>query len=477
MMTDQDPAPVFILSSARSGSTLLRFIMDSHPDFACPPETRVAAMCAQLAFTWSTLENAGSGKQRLPWDPAALSARAIAAIRAAVGEAFGGYLRTRGKNRWCDKSLDSYQFAPIVAQIFPAARFIVLTRHCMDVAGSVVELSPWGLYSFGLAASSARYPGNSVAAVADNWLGCTELSLGFAASHPDRCHRVRYEDLVTAPEETAAAIFSFLGVRQVPGITEACFRTPHDRDGAGDQKIWLTSSVSSDSVGRGAAVPASALPPALRESVNRLLDTLGYRTIDDQWGAPGAPRDPRAGAAGPAGPESPPGTGSRLSPALDALRARIGGRRPADLREIVARWPCVAGRSLTLVVETADGRQGEFGWTFPAGGPAAADLTPGGQPPAAPGPAPPLAIAATAATWLALLGGSASIVGEIAGGRLRPAGHGGGPRISSQEMHAIAALLGLATTIPVARIPGPAAAEPSPGLFDFGRLRGPVNDR
>ena len=33
--------PVFILTASRSGSTLLRFILDTHPDFACPPETHL----------------------------------------------------------------------------------------------------------------------------------------------------------------------------------------------------------------------------------------------------------------------------------------------------------------------------------------------------------------------------------------------------------------------------------------------------
>jgi hypothetical protein len=33
--------PIFVLTVARSGSTLLRFILDSHPDLACPPETNI----------------------------------------------------------------------------------------------------------------------------------------------------------------------------------------------------------------------------------------------------------------------------------------------------------------------------------------------------------------------------------------------------------------------------------------------------
>jgi len=31
--------PVFVLCNGGSGSTLLRFVLDAHPDLACPPET------------------------------------------------------------------------------------------------------------------------------------------------------------------------------------------------------------------------------------------------------------------------------------------------------------------------------------------------------------------------------------------------------------------------------------------------------
>jgi hypothetical protein len=35
--------PVFVLCMARSGSTLLRFLLDAHPELACPPETMLPA--------------------------------------------------------------------------------------------------------------------------------------------------------------------------------------------------------------------------------------------------------------------------------------------------------------------------------------------------------------------------------------------------------------------------------------------------
>ncbi len=48
-----------MLTSSRSGSTLLRFILDSHPELACPPETTVASACASLLRSWAVLEEAG----------------------------------------------------------------------------------------------------------------------------------------------------------------------------------------------------------------------------------------------------------------------------------------------------------------------------------------------------------------------------------------------------------------------------------
>jgi hypothetical protein len=56
--------------------------------------------------------------------------------------------------------------------------------------------------------------------------------------------RIRYEDLVTAPEETVSAMFEFLGVAQIPGITRECFKIQHESNGPGDEKSWFTGQVT-----------------------------------------------------------------------------------------------------------------------------------------------------------------------------------------------------------------------------------------
>ena len=61
---DAVTAPVFVLCGARSGSTLLRFVLDAHPELTCPPETNLPSLCAQVATVWSLIEGAPLSLER-----------------------------------------------------------------------------------------------------------------------------------------------------------------------------------------------------------------------------------------------------------------------------------------------------------------------------------------------------------------------------------------------------------------------------
>ena len=54
--------PIFIVCNARSGSTLLRCLLDCHPDIACPGETRLA----QLISNFIDLHRQLGGESRRP---------------------------------------------------------------------------------------------------------------------------------------------------------------------------------------------------------------------------------------------------------------------------------------------------------------------------------------------------------------------------------------------------------------------------
>src|SRR6202021_2818900 len=62
--------PVFVLCAGRSGSTLVRFLLDAHQDLACPPETRLPWLARQLATAWTVIEDAGPPGGARNGDPA-----------------------------------------------------------------------------------------------------------------------------------------------------------------------------------------------------------------------------------------------------------------------------------------------------------------------------------------------------------------------------------------------------------------------
>lgn len=432
--------PVFILTGSRSGSTLLRFILDTHPEFACPPETMITAACVALLRSWDILENAGSGEQRLVTEPARLPDEAIDTVRGVVDRLYGSYLARRGKPRWCDKSLDSIFSADLLAELYPRARFVCLYRHCMDVVASGIEACPWGLSRYGFDSFVAQNPGNSVAAVGSYWAETVRLMLGFEERQPERCHRVRYEDLAAAPEEVTAGLLRYLGAAPAPGITEACFSTPHEGDGPGDEKIWFTTKISGDTIGRGINVPADALPPTLREEINGLLNRLDYRTIGPDWNdAPGVLDPRRSDTISVPGEPTANGAVSAATSVIRALRHRIGSRSDS-VAEIGVRWPALAGETIALVVTDAAGCD-QITWTFPA---------PDGNGTAT---EPPVAtMIASPDVWNALLDGKANVIVEMRTGRLRCLNKRDTYRVRSDEVHAIAWLLGLAQ-VPLTRQP------------------------
>jgi hypothetical protein len=294
---------------------LLRLLLDTHPDLGCPPETKFPEAIVRMARMWSSLEGLTRSAQNGRGTGELVGATAQG-IRLAADLAVGPYLARRGKRRYVDKNLGTARHADLLVEVFPDAKFVCLYRHPMDVIASGIEACPWGLSNYGFEPYAAGAPGNAVLAIARYWADNAGAILGVEEKYPDRCHRVRYEDVVQDPDTVARGIFKFLGLAPVSGISALAFSGDRERFGAGDFKIWNTSEVTEDSVGRGWGVPASPMVPVL-PTVNELADKLGYRLIDASWGAAARPGDMRAAANGelltsraakPAPSPVPPGT-------------------------------------------------------------------------------------------------------------------------------------------------------------------------
>ncbi|HEX8559859.1 MAG TPA: sulfotransferase [Pyrinomonadaceae bacterium] len=281
--------PVFILSCERSGSTLLRYIVDTHPQVCCPAHLHLGQLCRSLYTTayYSIAQAAGAA------DDAARERLAAAETRRVVDELMGRYARAKGKQVWCEKTTENLQHLRFLGEVFPDARFVCLYRNCMDVAHSGIESGRLGFIPE-LAPYVQKSPGNLVAAMVESWVEKTAALLDFELAHAPQCFRLKYESLVLRPSETLRAMFAALGLGWDEGLLGAVFSTKHD-EGSGDRKILFTKRINTDSIGRGSTLAREDIPAALLERMNELLARLDYPPVGPDWGSSPSPYLP-AGA-------------------------------------------------------------------------------------------------------------------------------------------------------------------------------------
>jgi hypothetical protein len=424
------PDPAFVLCTGRSGSTLVRFLLDAHPDLACPPETRLAWLCRQLAGTWSVLEDAPIEAEDAD-KPSVFPGAVIEGLRASVNPMIASYLARRGKKRFCDKSLGAAAHVDLLLQVWPEAKFICLYRHPMDVIASGIEASPWGLTGYGFD-SYVSGSANTVAALARYWADHTEAIAETEEEFGPTCLRLRYEDLVTDPEREAARLFGFLDVTGIPDAVARSFSVPKQRFGPGDYKIWSTTQVTASSVGRGWSVPARLISDSVLPRVNDLADRLGYLRVGEDWGTGIRPADIRVGAEGtrPEEDSAPrPAGGLLLAERIAAGIQGLRGQGP----------PARAPESVLLFVTGHPGAEGADTWWHLDLGSAA--LTAGTGPCSVNSD---WSITGSALAWEQVAGGTANLGVAFRRGELRYAatdGHAAGSVTADARVALLADLL------------------------------------
>ena len=438
------PDPVFVLCMGRSGSTLLRFLLDAHPELACPPETSMPALCGQLSVVWSLIEGAPLAAERDAAPPRVPDA-AVAGIRRMLDEMTGSYLARRGKRLFCDKSLGSARFADLLTQIYPGARFLCLYRHPMDMIRSGLDACPWGLTGYGFDQYIVGSPGNAVLALARYWLENATLINEVEQAHPERCHRIRYEDLVEDPEGVMRETYAFIGVQLAPGVARACFTGDRERFGPADYKIWATTEVSGDSVGRGESIPAGLIAPPVIVAINELTATLGYLPVDESWGTPGRPADPRIPDT--IRREAAPGGGGP-APGWKALEKDLRTRLESVDERFDRQWASYADEKFLIVSRTATGG-GETQWLVDIAARTIAVEDEADESEETVEDDVTWSILGSPQAWEAILGGQLNLQAALRHNDLRycPAG-ADGPVLSQSRVAMLADLLGLGAWAP-----------------------------
>jgi hypothetical protein len=273
---------VFVVSPARSGSTLLRYLLDAHPEIAGPAELNLSALLLHAADTWHRahegLDTTDPGAADQSPAAPALSPAALRWASKTVNEIMTDLARTAGASVFVDKSLTTVDQVNVVASCFPKAYYIFLYRYPLDMIASGIEASRWGFNAFGFAPYIGATPGNFVAGLGNYWIDKVSRMLQFERTCEVAHARIYYELLCDDPVTTMSDLFAFLGLPPVDGIVEQAFRSDH-AVGPGDYKINFTKSIGTDSVGRGATLPELLGPDQIKR-MDELLAELDYPTVE-----------------------------------------------------------------------------------------------------------------------------------------------------------------------------------------------------
>ncbi len=220
-----------MVSAPRSGSTLLRLILDSHPALAVPPPGWLLDMVYPYLYSYGDLGQKANllalaeDILRTPtvgkW-PVRLTPEAL--VSASTESSFAGlytalhraYAQAEGKPRWGEKTPRNSFWMDEIKALFPDAQFIHIVRDGRDQA---IDISDSVLLPYSLCAGANLWQ-RYVTAVRDS-----------AGRLPaDAFVEIRYEDLCAAPEATVRMLCAFLGVE-----FDARMLSPHETRSA---KSW-----------------------------------------------------------------------------------------------------------------------------------------------------------------------------------------------------------------------------------------------
>ncbi|HKJ36685.1 MAG TPA: sulfotransferase [Solirubrobacterales bacterium] len=295
------PAP-FVVGVNRSGTTLLRLMLDSHPEMTIPPETHFVPEMIRLArrdnTTRKRLVRAATDHPR--WgdfglDEGVLLER-LQAVKpldpaGALRAFYDLYAEKEGKPRWGDKTPRYMRAMPRIERALPEARFIHLIRDGRDVALSQAER-----------ALDGEAP--ELAEVAERWRRRIETARVHSADL-DHYLEVRYEDLVGTPDRTLRGICDFIELPYDDAMLSYHERaaerlTEMDRDlgspdkgpvRTGDERLaghaMTAEPPTTDRCGRWREEMAAADVAEFERVAGSLLEDLGYELSASVGSHPG----------------------------------------------------------------------------------------------------------------------------------------------------------------------------------------------
>ncbi|MGD2118995.1 MAG: sulfotransferase [Chromatiales bacterium] len=215
-------APIFLVGAARSGTTLLQYMLRSHPQISLPTgESHFFIPFYQRREEFgdlskkNNLQNLLSSiyRQKAPFFDEELHGikfnvdeftdllykQGLHTVPQIINGIMSANAAGEGKQRWGDKTPYYILHLETLLEMFPDAQFVHIIRDGRDCALSMLERK-WDLKIFNT--YHAAYL----------WNRYVEHGVEFGRKYPDIYIELRYEDLLAEPEKNVERLCNFLNI-------------------------------------------------------------------------------------------------------------------------------------------------------------------------------------------------------------------------------------------------------------------------
>lgn len=275
---------IFMIGTQRSGSNLLRLMLNQLPDIAAPHPPHILMRMMPL-MEGGVYGNTGN-KQNfatlvndvcelvelnpIPWDNVQLDRDHIASscrkptLLGVMEAVYDQLAASWGAKDWCCKSLANIHYLPEIETHFNDPRYIYLYRDGRDVA-----------LSFSKAVVGEKHPYH----IARDWARTQKLALALEPNVPkSRFFKIGYEQVLSHPKETMQALCRFLGKEYDPAMLNF-FESGEARKAATSSELWgnVSRPIMKSNFGKY-LTQSSPQDVRIFESVaGDVLDRLGYQ--------------------------------------------------------------------------------------------------------------------------------------------------------------------------------------------------------
>ncbi|XP_056262082.1 protein-tyrosine sulfotransferase 1-like [Pseudoliparis swirei] len=199
----EDTPLIFIGGFPRSGTTLMRVMLDAHNAVRCGEETRVIPRLLAMRATWSR-----SVKERIRLDEAGVTDQVLdSAVRAFLLEVIVGH--GEPAPRLCNKDPFALKSLSYLSRIFPKAKFVLMLRDGRATVHSMISRK----------VTISGFDLTSYRDCLTKWSSAVETMFSQCqAAGESRCLPVRYEQLVLHTEEEMRKLLHFLELQWDPSV-------------------------------------------------------------------------------------------------------------------------------------------------------------------------------------------------------------------------------------------------------------------